>query len=258
MLRPWSRGLIARLGTFALAVVLIGLPLQLMRSHFSPWWLLLSSVLGLWSVRLLRKLMVASATSALARGDSTRARRLYRLLWVTSWGAVRQACALSLAACDAADEVYEKCLERLDSIEVLDSEESLQAVAYNLRAYCYARLGCRLDEALRLAQKCMDLRSQVQGFQHTRGLALLELGRYEEAIFDLEAAWSGGKGAEFFESERCFDLGRLWALRGHGEYAVDYHARALRACPEGRWAEKARLLMGASPNLDGLEVLGEA
>ncbi len=198
--------------------------------------------------------MVAMATSALARGDAKRARRLYWVLWATAWGPVRQGCALSLAACDAADEAYEKCLRRLAAIKVLDSEESLQAVALNLRAYCLARLGRHLEEAYTLAQKCMQLRNQVQGFQHTRGLTLLELGRYEDATIDLEAAWSGGKGSAFFESERCFDLGRLWDLQGQGEYAVDYHARALRAYPDGRWAKKARLLIKASPNLDALGI----
>lgn len=239
------RALIERFAGLVLAILLVGLPQQLVTSRGSIPWIILTSILGLWGARLARRFMVASATGALARGDSKRARRLYWVLWVTAiQRPIRLACKLSLAACLAADERYEECLRRLDTCEVPSTEASLQAVALNLRAYCLARSGQRLEDALRLAQECVALRAHVHGFRHTRGLLLLELGRYDEAIRDLEAIWSQDQGSALFESERCFDLGRLWSRRGQDEYARDYFARAFQAYPEGSWAEKARDLVG--------------
>lgn len=239
------RALIERFAGLILAILLVGLPLQLLLNRRSVAWLLLISVVGLWLARIARRIMVSSATKALARGEFRKARHRYLFLRITAIPrAVRLACNLSLAACDAAGERVEECLERLDRSEVPDAEQSLEAVALNLRAYCYARTRQRLSEALELSQHCVAMRPHVAGFRHTRGLLLLELGRYEEAIRDLEATWGEGQGTALFESERCFDLGRLWSLRGQDDYARDYFARALRACPEGPWAEKALALVG--------------
>jgi len=250
------RSLIERFAGFVAATLLVGVPLQLFIRLHSVWLLILTSLAGLWIARILRRLMTLSATRALAAGDTGKARRWYFVLWVTSIPrAVRLACSLSLAACDAAEQKYEACIQRLAKSEVPDSEQSLQAVALNLQAYSLARLGRSLEEALRMALQCVELRPHVQGFRHTRGLLFIELGRYEEAIRDLEATWIQKEGAALFESERCFDLGRLWALRGQDEYAQDYFTRALRAFPEGYWAEKARALIVVSPRAghDALE-----
>lgn len=221
-------------------------------------WLLLASILGLWGARIVRRLLVSSATSALARGECKKARRRYALVrFVALSRSIRLSCQLSLAACDAADARFEACLRRLDRALVPASETSLKAVALNLRAYCLARSGKELDRALNLAKECVAMRPHVPGFRHTRGLLLLELGRYEESIRDLEATWREGQGSALFESERCFDLGRLWSLRGQEDYARDYFARALQAYPDGPWAQKARSRVGPPSRAatDALETL---
>jgi tetratricopeptide (TPR) repeat protein len=252
------RALIERFAGLALAVAVVGLPLQLVTGRNSVPWLLLSSVLGLWGGRLLRRGLVASATRALARGECTKARRRYTVVRLTALSrSIRLSCQLSLAACDAADGRFEACLRRLEHVEVPERETSLKAVALNLRAYCFARSGKELDRALGMSKECVAMRPHVPGFRHTRGLLLLELGRYEESIRDLEATWDEGDGSPLFESERCFDLGRLWALRGQEDYARDYFARALRAYPDGPWAEKASLRVGPPSRAatDALETL---
>ena len=202
--------------------------------------------------------IISSATRSLARGEYRKARHRYLFLRLTAIPRIaRLSCELSLAACNAAEEEFETCLDRLDRCEVPPTEESLQAVALNLRAYCYARSRQSLDEALKLAQRCVAIRPHVAGFRHTRGLLLLELGRHEEAIRDLEATWGEGQGTPLFESERCFDLGRLWSQRGQEDYARDYFARALRAFPEGPWGRKASVLVGppSRATTDALDTL---
>ncbi len=239
------RGLIERFAGLALAMVVVGIPALLLLGRFSPGWLFFLSLLGLWGGRLVRRLLVGAATGALARGDVSRARLRYRLVaWTAVSSVVRLSCRLSLAACSAAEEKFARCLGRLEGLEVPEEEKALAAVAENLRAYCFAREGVKLEEALGLASHCVAQLPQVQGFRHTRGLVLLELGRYDEAIRDFESSWQSKGGAALFESERCFDLGRLWTLRGQADYAKDYFARALQAYPEGRWADKARERVG--------------
>ena len=161
-------------------MVLVGLPLQVVLDRRSVAWLLLTSVVGLWLARLVRRLIISSATRSLARGEYRKARHRYLFLRLTAIPRIaRLSCELSLAACNAAEEEFETCLDRLARCEVPPTEESLQAVALNLRAYCYARSRQSLDEALKLAQRCVAIRPHVAGFRHTRGLLLLELGRHE-------------------------------------------------------------------------------
>ncbi|MCP4446934.1 MAG: hypothetical protein GY811_16525 [Myxococcales bacterium] len=252
------RAAIERFAGLAIAVALVGLPLQIAIAERSPWWLALASILALWIARLVQRLLTSSATSTLAKGECSKAKRRYLVLRITAISrAHRLASELSLAACDAAAEDFERCLERLSRCEVLESEESLFAVALNLRAYCMARRRENLEEALTLADECVLRRPYVDGFRHTRGLLLLELGRNEEALRDLEATWGEGQGTPLFESERCFDLGRLWSSRGQDDYARDYFARALRAFPEGPWAQKASELVGPvdRATIDSLDAL---
>ncbi len=155
----------------------------------------------------------------------------------------RQACLLSLAACDASDAKYEVALLRVARIKT-DLEGALLAVSLNLQAYCLARTHANLEEGLRMSEESIALRPQVLGFRHTRGLLMLELGELDKAARDLDATWQKGPANELLESERCFDLGRLWSARGHRDYASDYWERSVRAAPDSRWAEQAALLLG--------------
>jgi tetratricopeptide (TPR) repeat protein len=200
----------------------------------------------IWAVN--RRMSAQIATRALSRGDTSRAQRLYWLLWATSFDSIqRQACRLSLAACSASRGDYDRAFKRLAAVRD-DVEGALLAVSLNLEAYCLGRQKRKLAEALEMIEEAIELRPHVPGFRHTRGMLLLDLGRLDESGRDLEATWRESDGNELLEAERCFDLGRLWSARGQHEYAEDYFERAWRASPESRWAEAARphLVSGGS------------
>jgi tetratricopeptide (TPR) repeat protein len=230
------------------ALVFISLPLKLLMPGISL--LLLAMVTAVAAViwAIYRRMSAQIATRALSRGDTSRAHRLYWLLWATSLDPVqRRACRLSLAACAANRGNYDLAFSRLASVSS-DVEGALLAVSLNLEAYCMGRQKRDLEKALEMVEEAIELRPNVAGFRHTRGMLLLDLGRLDESGRDLEATWRESDGNELLEAERCFDLGRLWKARGQHEYAEDYFERALRASPESRWAEEARphLVSGGS------------
>lgn len=238
----WSvlRALKERIRALGAAVLFISLPVTLLLPALSLPWLVLVTVVGMWLWGLSRRIMARIATRALGRGDSKRAQRLYWFLWFTSLDAMQRcACRLSLAACAATRGDYPLALHRLALVGD-ELEGALLAVSLNLKAYCLGRESRDLSEALVMSERAIQLRSQVPGFRHTRGMLLLELGRLEESGRDLEATWRESDGNELLEAERCFDLGRLWTARGHSEYASDYFERAWRASPQSRWAEASR------------------
>ncbi|MBL4637133.1 MAG: hypothetical protein JKY56_24985, partial [Kofleriaceae bacterium] len=128
-------------------------------------------------------------------------------------------------------------------------EGALLAVSLNLQAYCQARQGRDLALALQLSREALKIRASVAGFRHTRGLLLLELGQLDDASRDLEASWLDGSGTGLFEAERCYDLGRLWSVRGQSEYGNDYFERSLRASPDSHWATMSEKLVSQSATL---------
>lgn len=238
-----------RLLGLLVAGVMTTLAAFLLLPRLSTSWLVLGAILVYWLWRLNRRGMAGLATRAFAGGQYRRARRLYWFLLVTTLERVaRQSCRLSLAACDASNGDYERAVGRLSKETTL--EGTLQAVALNLEAYCLARLEARLEEALQMSDQATRMQPQVPGFRHTRGVVLIALNRLEEATRELEATWSTGESSSLLEAERCFDLGRLWAARGHGEYAHDYFDRSFRASPESTWAQKAEELLGGSQSSD--------
>jgi tetratricopeptide (TPR) repeat protein len=233
------RALKQRIVGLAAALLLVGLPTALLWPALSVPLLLLLSVAGGWLWAINRRLMARVATRALARGDNKRAQRLYWFLWLTSLDAMqRRGCRLSLAACAATRGDYQLALRRLAIVS--DLEGALLAVSLNLHAYCLGREKRDMSEALAMSERAIELRPQVPGFRHTRGMLLLDLGRLEESARDLEATWRESDGLDLLESERCYDLGRLWTARGQIDYAKDYFERAWRASPDSRWAEASR------------------
>lgn len=229
-----------RIRALGAAILFITLPAALLLPALSVPWLILGTLVGAWVWSINRRMVARLATRALSRGDSKRAERLYWLLWLTSLDRLQRcACRLSLAACAATRGDYELALRRL-SMAGDKLEEALLAVSLNLQAYCLGREKRDMNEALLMSERALSLRPQVAGFRHTRGLLFLELGRLEEAARDLEATWRESDGDDLLESERCFDMGRLWQARGHNEYATDYFERAWRASPLSRWGEASR------------------
>jgi len=226
-----------RLLPLLLSIICIGLPLQLWRGR-SLMGALGIGLLAFGLLRMGRRILISSATAALANGKNTKSKRLYWLLEKTSLHASdRIACKLSQLACDAAKQKYEEVVSKL-AFPIPSEAFALHAVQSNLHAYCLARLGKDLAQALSLSEASLEMRPHVTGFQHTRGLILLELGRLNEAIAQLDKI-QGFMSSKLFESERCYDIGRLWILKGQRDYANDYFIRSLRVS-EGAWAQKSR------------------
>lgn len=166
------------------------------------------------------------AHAAFETGKFSRAMRRYRLLGLlsTSRGRTRAA-LLSRAGCFVAlgeHAIAEEVLVRIDRKTLSPAE---QAVWLNNRA-C-ARLAANEGaEALKLADEASALRPDVPALQHTRGLALLALGRVDDAIAVFDGMRAGGELPAFLEAERCRDLAKAWSQKGQAAYAEDYEQRA--------------------------------
>jgi hypothetical protein len=57
-------------------------------------------------------------------------------------------------------------------------------------------------------------------------MALLALGRTDEAIAILDGMRTGGELPRRLEVDRCRELARAWDQKGQSAYADDYRARA--------------------------------
>ena len=168
-----------------------------------------------------------SAHAAFEAGRFARASRRYRVLELVAPGERRRRAALlSRAGCAVARAevaAAERLLARIDG-GVLDTSE--RAVWLNNRA-C-AALAANLDAlgALALVDEASALRPDVPALQHTRGMALIAVGRIDDAIAVLDGMRAGGELPPRLESERCRDLSRAWSLKGQTAYAEDYRLRA--------------------------------
>lgn len=183
------------------------------------------------------------AHRAFRRGAFTRAAVLYRVLRFLRLGRdVRASLEVSTAACMLGRERYRDGLALLSRVDPEVLGESARAAWHNNRSYALARSGGDAAAALADIDHAIALRPDLSGFRHTRGLALLALGRLDEAIRELDQVWlrqTAEAEQPLLESERCYDLGLAWARKGERDYAADYFERARRAAPESVWASRA-------------------
>jgi predicted Zn-dependent protease len=168
---------------------------------------------------------------AFGRGDHVAARRRYRMISALALSRRRRAHArLSMAACDLAEGQHERAMATLAGLDAgLDADA--RAVWLNNRAYAALKcpaLAIDPTSALAWADEAAQLRPDVPAIGHTRGLALLETGRVDDAIRVLEELWGKEELAPRLEAERCRDLARAWRAKGHDDYANDYEARGRR------------------------------
>jgi hypothetical protein len=70
------------------------------------------------------------------------------------------------------------------------------------------------------------LRPDVPALQHTRAMALIAVGRIDDAIGILDGMRTGGELPARLEADRCRELSRAWAQKGETAYAEDYRQRA--------------------------------
>lgn len=189
-----------------------------------------------------------AAHKAFVRGDHARAALWYQVLRALSLdGEARASIAVSLAACDLGRERYDRALARLGRVDTDALSEATECALLNNRAYALARSGGDAGAALVASERAVALRPHVPGFRHTRGLALLALGRVDDAIRELDAVWDALDGDDpppLLEAERCCDLAAAWARKGERDYARDYLERAQRAAPASPWAARAAAELG--------------
>jgi tetratricopeptide (TPR) repeat protein len=176
------------------------------------------------------------AHAAFRAGETTKARRRYRILAVISPSA-RDAARISIAGAYLIDRDWERAQRALLAIDGEQLPGLMRGAWLNNRAYAIARGGTGdTADALALVDEALAIRPGVPGFLHTRGLALLATGRDDEAIRAFEAVWDAGEVDAILEAERCHDLAVAWEKKGHTEYAADYRLRAMRAAPTSPWA----------------------
>jgi predicted Zn-dependent protease len=168
-----------------------------------------------------------AAHTAFEAGRFRRATRRYWTIGAVTVSARRErgallsraGCAVATGRFDAADRL----LEQVDGA-ALDAAE--RAVWLNNRAYAALRRGTDARAALALADEATGLRPDVPAIQHTRGLALLAVGRVDDAIGVLDAMRAGGELPPRLEAARCRELAAAWEAKGEAAYAEDYRIRA--------------------------------
>jgi predicted Zn-dependent protease len=168
-----------------------------------------------------------TAHAAFEAGRYPLASRRYRVLGALA-GSQRRARAslLSRAACRVAvgDVVAAEAL--LADLDIQSLEVAERAVWLNNRACAQLAGGGDPIAALAFVDEAAALRPDVPSVQHTRGRALLESGRVDDAIAVLDHMRAGGELPPRLEAERCRDLAKAWAQKGQAAYADDYRQRA--------------------------------
>jgi predicted Zn-dependent protease len=169
-----------------------------------------------------------TAHAAFEAGKYAPAARRYRVLGALAGSAYRErASLLSRAGCYVAAgelEAAERLLQRIGSVGDLDAAE--RAVWLNNRACASLAAGADPHAALALVDEATALRPDVAAVQHTRGMALLAVGRIDDAIAVLDGMRAGGELSPRLEADRCRDLARAWTQKGETAYAEDYRMRA--------------------------------
>lgn len=185
------------------------------------------SVLGLlWLWLWLPRLAHASFEA----GKYTAAARRYRMLGALATTTARERAALlSRSGCCVADGDLAGADRMLGLLAGHDLAAAERAVWLNNRA-CRTLAGGTDPgaghAALALADEASALRPDVPAVQHTRGIALLAVGRVDDAIAVLDGMRAGGELPRRLEAERCRDLARAWTQKGETAYAEDYRLRA--------------------------------
>jgi predicted Zn-dependent protease len=160
-------------------------------------------------------------------GRYRRAARRYRVLGVLAWTATRgRAAVLSRAGCRVAGGEPDAAARLLAAIDPEQLDAAERAVWLNNRACVDLEAGRDPAAALALADEASALRPDVAAIQHTRGMALLAVGRVDDAIAVLDGMRAGGELAPRLEADRCRELARAWAQKGEAAYAEDYRLRA--------------------------------
>jgi predicted Zn-dependent protease len=167
------------------------------------------------------------AHDAFEVGKYATAARRYRLLGLLATSASRhRAAVLSRAGCFVATNQLELAKRLLAAIDEGQLATAERAVWLNNRACVALAAGSDPVAALALAEEASGLRPDVPAVQHTRAMALLAVGRIDDAISVLDGMRAAGELPARLEAERCLDLAKAWSHKGETAYAEDYRLRA--------------------------------
>jgi tetratricopeptide (TPR) repeat protein len=209
------------------------------------------AVVGVLALGLVWVWLPRAAHKAFERGRFRRAATLYRVLRLFRIGRqTRAAIDVSLAACHLGLDRPDRALAIMERLDGSRLTEAVRAAWLNNKAYALARGGGDARTALTSSDEAIALRPDVVGFRHTRGVALMALGRTDDAIHELDALWAelgGDEAPPLLEAERCYDLGMAWRAKGELDYAHDYFTRARRAAPESEWARRSTEQLARTP-----------
>lgn len=191
-------------------------------------WFGIGSLLAIAATVWLMFWLPRVAHSAFQATRFAKASRRYRLLGLLAFTRARALSALlSRGGCEVAIGRHDRARALLDEVDADTLEPAERAVWLNNRACLLLDAEAPDDVgALSLADQAIELRPDVPAIQHTRGRALLAVGRIDDAIAVLDSMRAAGELAPHLEAERCRDLALAWEKKGQGEYASDYRARA--------------------------------
>lgn len=184
-------------------------------------------VLSLLSLLYLWLWLPRLAHAAFEAGKFAVAARRYHWLQRLAHNALRERLALlSRVGCAVSAGDLERAGQLSASLDPTQLAAAERAVWLNNRA-C-AQLAANQDPvaALALADEAGALRPDVPALQHTRAMALIAVGRIDDAIGVLDSMRTGGELHPRLEAERCRELARAWTQKGESAYADDYRIRA--------------------------------
>ena len=168
-----------------------------------------------------------TAHAAFEAGRYAPAARRYRVLGALAGSHHRErASLLSRAGCHVAAGELEAAERLLGTLGPDDLDVAERAVWLNNRACAALAAGRDPHAALALVEEATALRPDVAAVQHTRGMALLAVGRIDDAIAVLDGMRAGGELSPRLEADRCRELARAWTQKGETAYAEDYRMRA--------------------------------
>jgi len=170
-----------------------------------------------------------SAHATFDAGELAVARRRYRMLAAIAVSPARERSArLSIAGCAVAAGALDDADRLLAALDDRALDASERTVWLNNRACVTLARGADPAHALALIDEASALRPDVAAVQHTRGMALIAVGRVDEAIAVLDGMRTAGELPPRLDAERCRELARAWELKGETAYAADYRMRAAR------------------------------
>ncbi|MFT3692957.1 MAG: hypothetical protein QM831_07440 [Kofleriaceae bacterium] len=168
-----------------------------------------------------------TAHSSFEAGNFKRARRRYGIVQLLTRSTDRaRAALLSRIGCAIAARDLDGADRLLAGVDagVLDAQE--RAVWLNNRACVVLGRSGDARAALALVDEATMLRPDVPALQHTRGMALIAVGRIDDAIAVLDKMRAAGELSSRLEADRCRELALAWAKKGEAAYSDDYRMRA--------------------------------